>query len=84
MSMSKKLQIVTDDEELEGFRRAAKRQGMTLSEWARQAMRRAKSGQRGPTAQEKLAALEQALVCDHPTGDIGDMLAEIERGRDLR
>ena len=28
-------------------------------------------------------ALDRALECNHPTGDIDEMLADIERGRDL-
>ena len=32
----------------------------------------------------RLDAVEQALACNHPTGDIEEMLADIERGRDLR
>lgn len=32
----------------------------------------------------RLAVIEQALGLNHPTGDIEEMLADIERGRDLR
>ena len=28
--------------------------------------------------------IERALACNHPTGDVDEMLADIERGRDLR
>ena len=37
----------------------------------------------GP-AERRLRALDRALDCNHPTGDIDEMLADIERGRDLR
>ncbi len=30
------------------------------------------------------AVIERALACNHPTGDVDEMLADIERGRDLR
>jgi hypothetical protein len=33
--MSKRLQVVVDDAELERFQGAARREGMTLSEWVR-------------------------------------------------
>lgn len=36
------------------------------------------------TAKRQLRALDRALECNHPTGDIDEMLADIERGRDLR
>ena len=35
-------------------------------------------------AERQLRALDRALECNHPTGDIDEMLADIERGRDLR
>ena len=36
-----------------------------------------------PTAR-RLEVIQRALACNHPTGDIEEMLADIERGRDLR
>ena len=39
--------------------------------------------QANPVAR-RTAALERALTCNHPTGEIEEMLADIERGRDLR
>ena len=83
MSMSKRLQIVMPDEEIEELRRSAEREGMSLSEWARIALRRAQRSQQGPTAEDKLTAVERALECGHPTGDIQEILASIEKGRDL-
>ena len=35
-------------------------------------------------AERRLRALDRALACNPPTADIEDMLADIERGRDLR
>lgn len=84
MSMSKRLQIVVDDDELERLRKAAARDGLTLSEWARRVLERARESQKGPTPAQKIAAVERALACGHPTADIDEMLAEIEKGRDLR
>ena len=36
------------------------------------------------SAMRRLEAIDQALSCNHPTGDIEEMLSDIERGRDLR
>ena len=55
--------------------------GLSTSKWAMQASRRARSI--GPV-ERRLQALDRALECDHPTSDIVEMLADIERGRDLR
>ncbi len=73
-----------DESELARYRRRAAREGMSLSEWVRQALRR--SARQQPTVDPKarLAALDQALQCDHPTGDMDELLDDIERGRDLR
>ena len=35
------------------------------------------------TAERRMHALDRALVCNHPTGNIEEILADIERGRDL-
>lgn len=83
MSMSTRLQIVVQEEEARRYRRCAEREGLSMSEWARRALQRAERQQEGPTPQEKLRALEEALKCEHPTGKIEQILAEIERGRDL-
>ena len=70
--------------EAASLRQVARRAGLTLSEWVRRALRAARDTQAGPSAPSKLEALERALGCNHPTGDIDEMLAEIDRGRDLR
>ena len=82
--MSTRLQVIVSEDELSSLRQAARRNGLTVSEWARRALRRARDEQAGPTAESRLRALERALACNHPTGDIDEMLADIERGRDLR
>ncbi|MFQ5744972.1 MAG: antitoxin [Acidobacteriota bacterium] len=82
--MSKRLQVIMADEELEQLRRCASHQGLTLSEWARRALRRARQNHIGPAPAQKVAALERALRLGHPTGDIEEILASIEEGRGLR
>ena len=110
--MSTRLQVIVSDEEMTALRQASRRAGLTVSEWARQALRRARDEQAGPgpaivargadcrptnpagslhrsaaqmpDAESRLRALERALACNYPTGDIDEMLADIERGRGLR
>ena len=110
--MSVCLQVVVSEEEMMGLCRAARHAGLTVSEWARRALRRARDEPAGrgpetvacgsdrrptdparslhrstvqtPCAESRLRALERALACNHPTGDIDQMLADIDRGRDLR
>ena len=84
IGMSTRLQIVMSDAEAASLRRVARRAGLTVSEWARRALRAAHDAQAGPSPRSRLDALDRALTCNHPTGDISEMLADIERGRDLR
>ena len=83
-SMSTRLQVVMSDAEVASLRQVARRAGLTVSEWARRALRAARDAQAGPSPTGRLDALDRALGCNHPTGDVGEMLADIERGRDLR
>jgi hypothetical protein len=78
--MSKRLQVVLDDRELREIRQAARRSGVTVSEWVRRAMREARrtSAVRDPS--RKLAAVRAATKHSYPTADIEQMLAEIEAG----
>jgi len=82
--MSPRLQIVVSEDEAQQLRRSAERAGLTLSEWARRALRRAQKAGVAVTPDQRLRALDRALTCGHPTADLEDMLSEIERGRDPR
>ena len=82
--MSPRLKIVISDAEVGSLRQVARRAGLTVSEWARRALRAARDAQAGPSPTSRLDALDRARGCNHPSGDIGEMLAEIERGRNLR
>ena len=58
-------------------RQAARRRHMTVSEWIRQALRKAMDDQPG-TAEAKLRAIADASRHSYPTADIEAMLSEIE------
>lgn len=78
--MSTRLQILMREEELEEIRRHARREGMTVSEWVRQTLRSARRSSSSEAPEPRLAAVRAAARHEFPTGDIDDMLAEIERG----
>lgn len=80
--MTKRLQVLLDDEEYRETQRIARRHRVTVSEWVRQALRQA---QRGSIAavDAKLAAIASATRHEYPTADIEQMLEEIDAGRDL-
>ncbi len=72
--------MLLGDDELAEFREAAARQGLTLSEWARQTLRRARAEQPRGDRAAKLAAVRAASRHAFPTAEIETMLEEIERG----
>jgi hypothetical protein len=80
--MSKRLQVVVRDEERERYARAADAQGLTLSEWARQALRATERRTSRGDPDTKLAAIRNAAATyNFPAPDIETMLAETEAGR---
>lgn len=78
--MSKRLQVLLEEAELAAVRRAARRQRMTTAEWVRHALRSARRAEPESDPGKKLAVVRSAARCSFPAADIGDMLAEIERG----
>ncbi len=78
--MSKRLQVLFDDDELDEIRALAERQGMTVSAWVRRAIRRASRSESSADPAHKLDAIRAASRHAFPTGEIETMLAEIERG----
>jgi len=78
--MTKRLQVLFEDEELRQIQRLAKRRRMTTAEWVRQSLRSAREAESGLDTGAKLAAVRGAVAHAFPTGDIGTMLGEIERG----
>lgn len=78
--MSKRLQVLLDDEEMRDLRRIARRRRTTVAEWVRQALRLARNEQSAADPSRKLAALREASRCEFPTGPVETMLADIERG----
>ena len=79
--MSTRLQVILDDAEFAEVRRAARVNRMTVAEWVRRAMRAAREAQPSQDAAVKLQAVREAARFQYPTGDIEEMLADIERGR---
>lgn len=78
--MSKRLQVLLGDDEFEELKSIAREQGLTLSEWARQALRRARAERSQGDRARKLAAVRVAVRHSFPAGDVEAMLEEIERG----
>ena len=69
-----------DDGELREIKRIARRSRMTVAEWVRQALRAARRQEPLAPADRKLQVVREAARHSYPTGDIGQILDEIERG----
>ena len=78
--MSKRLQVVMDEDEWTAIEAVAHQQGQTVSDWVRMALRAARRERSTGSVERKLAAIRAAVRHEFPTGDIDQMLAEIEAG----
>jgi predicted DNA-binding ribbon-helix-helix protein len=78
--MSKRLQVLLPDSELEELREIAHRHKLTVGAWVREVLRSARAEQPTLAAASKLRAVRRATEHAFPAGDIRTMLDEIERG----
>jgi len=78
--MTKRLQVLLDDEELAEIQATARRSRQTTSGWVREALRAARQAPQPADIERKLAAIRAAAQHQAPTADIDEMLAQIERG----
>lgn len=78
--MLQRLQVLLDEEEFEGVRHAAAARRVSVADWVRDAIRRARREQASASVDRKIAAIRAAARHNFPTADIDQMLEEIERG----
>ena len=78
--MSKRLQVILDDEELLEIQRIAELKQMTVAEWVRQTLRAARRGESTGDPGHKLAAIRAAARNSFPTADVDEMVEQIEAG----
>jgi hypothetical protein len=78
--MTKRLQVLLDEQELADIRRAARRRRQSVAEWVRGALRQARATDAGRPAAAKLEALHTSVTHEFPVGSIDEMNAEIARG----
>lgn len=78
--MSKRLQVILDDTDYREIQRAARTRRMSIAEWVRQALTSARHQQPTGTVGKKLEAVRRAVQYHFPSGDIDQMLADIDAG----
>lgn len=76
------VQLLLEESEYRRIERCARQRQMSVAQWVQQqAIRCAQADAPTATAEAKLQAIQSAAAHNFPTGDIGEMLAEIEGGR---
>jgi hypothetical protein len=78
--MTKRLQVLFEEDELEAIQRRARLRRQTTASWVRETLRAALESNDYPDPEPKLRAIREALFYDYGSGDVGAMNAEIERG----
>ena len=78
--MSKRLQVMVEEDELAAIQQLAAQQRISVAEWVRRALRLARTAQPTQGSQKKLQAIRSAIQYEFPTADIDLMLGEIESG----
>jgi hypothetical protein len=78
--MTKRLQVLLDDDELAEIQATARRHRQTTAAWVREALRTVRRVPEPAEIDRKLEAIRAAAQHQGPTADIDEMLAQIERG----
>ena len=78
--MTKRLQVLFDEDELRAIQRLARDERVTTAEWVRQRLREAQEQRARPDIERKLAVIRAAARFQAPAPDIEQMNAEIEQG----
>ena len=74
------MQVLLSEDELDTFRKAARAEHVSLSDWVRSALRDVAAGRSTARPDERIAAIREAATHAFPAPDIDQMLAEIESG----
>jgi hypothetical protein len=75
-----RLQVILQDPDYREIQRMARSRHMSIAAWVRQALDRARRVEPLGDVGKKLEVIRAAARNNFPTADIGDMLAEIEKG----
>ncbi|MBA2266145.1 MAG: antitoxin [Chloroflexi bacterium] len=78
--MTKRLQVLFEDDELAEIQQLARRRRQTTAAWVRDALRAARASAEYPDPEPKLRAVREAMAYDYPTGSIEDILGAITMG----
>ena len=78
--MSKRLQVLMDEEELGLIREVAGRDGLSVAAWVRLQLKKALRRYPQADVERKVSVLREAVRHSYPTGDIDEINAQIATG----
>jgi hypothetical protein len=78
--MAKRLQVILKDVEYREVQRAARTRHVSIAQWVRDALDAARRREPSGDVSMKLQSIRASAAFSFPTGDIDQMLAEIEAG----
>lgn len=76
------LQVLLSEKEYRDLKAIANRRGQSVDSWAREVLLKTRN-EHSHTVESKLQAIAESAKHSFPSGDIEDMLAQIEAGRKL-
>jgi hypothetical protein len=79
-SMTKRLQVLLEDDELAEIQAHARQRRQTTAAWVREALRAARTAADYPLPETRLRAVREAAALAFPIADLDQLLAEIESG----
>jgi hypothetical protein len=80
--MRQSFQVRLEDSEVEEIREIADRMHLSVDEWIRWVLVEARKRHPNPSIDSKLRAVQAAVKHEFPTGDIGQLLHEVDGGYD--
>ena len=78
--MAKRLQVLLKDPDYREIQRVARSRHMSVAEWVRQALESARRQEPVGSIGKKLDAIGIAVRHEYPSGEVEEILAEIEAG----
>jgi hypothetical protein len=78
--VAKRLQVILKDPEYREIQRVARSRHMSLAEWVRQALESARRQEPLGSVSKKLDSIRIAVQHEYPSGEVEDILREIEAG----
>jgi hypothetical protein len=78
--MSKRLQVLLDESELKEIQRIARARPVTVAQWVRETLSAARRQAPRRDSGRKIEVVRAASRLSYPTGDIEELLSQIEKG----